>query len=405
MRGFRIAASPAVLRSQQSRRNRFDFFNLYRLVACAMKTDLGNELEIDLPIYAFSHCRDVVAAVTKAGGLGVLGAAWMTPEELSMSIDWIEKKVDGKPFGVDLVFPGTGGDEKTAEEYLKQIPQTHIEYVTKVLDDGGLSDVSVAERDAHMSAWATKMAMTNRKSQDQLDIVLSKKVSCVVGALGVTPASVVRQAHARGMKVGALVGNAKHTGKQVDAGVDFVIAQGTEAGGSVGSIASMVLWPQVVEAAKGRPVLAAGGVTRGSQILAALALGCQGVWIGSLWLGTAESDLNMEMREKLFQSESTDATLSYGMTGKQCRVLNTEYMKAWARPDAPKPLKWPMQSILGGYPFKRAERAHNMNYWSYACGQAIGDMHGHTTVKGEFERMLNEYLEALGRLNVTTAVE
>jgi NAD(P)H-dependent flavin oxidoreductase YrpB (nitropropane dioxygenase family) len=370
-----------------------------------MKTELGSQFGIDLPIYAFSHCRDVVAAVTKAGGLGVLGAAWMTPDELAMSIDWIEKQVDGKPFGVDLVFPGTGGDEKSPEEYLKQIPESHLSFVKNVLDEAGVADMPEADRNAYMAEYATKMSMTNKKSQEQLDVVLSKPVSCVVGALGVTPDWVVKQAHARGIKVGALVGSGRHASKQKDAGVDFMVAQGTEAGGSVGSIASMVLWPQVVEAAAGLPVLAAGGVTRGSHILAALALGCQGVWIGSLWLGTAESDLNMEMREKLFQSESEDATLSFAMTGKQCRILNTDYMKAWAQPGAPKPLKWPMQSILGGYPFKRAERSHNMDYWSYSVGQAIGDMKGHTTVKGEFERLLNEYLEALDALNAKTSYE
>lgn len=370
-----------------------------------MKTELGSQFGIDLPIYAFSHCRDVVAAVTKAGGLGVLGAAWMTPDELAMSIDWIEKQVDDKPFGVDLVFPGTGGDEKSPEEYLKQIPESHLSFVKNVLDEAGVADMPEADRNAYMAEYATKMSMTNKKSQEQLEVVLSKPVSCVVGALGVTPDWVVKQAHARGIKVGALVGSGRHASKQKDAGVDFMVAQGTEAGGSVGSIASMVLWPQVVEAAAGLPVLAAGGVTRGSHILAALALGCQGVWIGSLWLGTAESDLNMEMREKLFQSESEDATLSFAMTGKQCRILNTDYMKAWAQPGAPKPLKWPMQSILGGYPFKRAERSHNMDYWSYSVGQAIGDMKGHTTVKGEFERLLNEYLEALDALNAKTSYE
>ncbi|ACC73943.1 nitronate monooxygenase [Paraburkholderia phymatum] len=371
-----------------------------------MKTELGAQFGIDLPIYAFSHCRDVVAAVTKAGGLGVLGAAWLTPEELEMSIEWIEKEVGGKPFGVDLVFPGTGGDEKSPEEYLKQIPQSHLSFVKNLLDEAGIPDFPSADRDEFMSEWAQKMSMTNKKSQEQLEVTLGKKsVSCVVGALGVTPDWVVKEAHSRGVKVGALVGSARHASKQKAAGVDFLVAQGTEAGGSVGSIASMVLWPQVVEAAAGVPVLAAGGVTRGSHILAALALGCQGVWVGSLWLGTAESDLNMEMREKLFQSESEDARLSFAMTGKQCRVLNTKYMDAWSQPDAPKPLKWPMQSILGGYPFKRAERSHNMDYWSYSVGQAIGDMKGHTTVKGEFERLLNEYLEALDRLNATTAIE
>lgn len=370
-----------------------------------MRTPLAKELGIELPIFAFSHCRDVVAAVTKAGGMGVLGAAWMTAEELDMSIDWIERQVDGKPFGVDLVFPGTGGDEKSPEEYLKEIPESHLNYVKGLLDDAGIPDLTPADRDEFMAEYAQKMAMTNKKSQAQLDIALGKSVGLVVGALGVTPDWVIGEAHARGVRVGALVGSAKHAARQREAGVDVMVAQGTEAGGSVGSVSSMVLWPQIVEAAQGRPVLAAGGVSRGSQILAALSLGCQGVWIGSLWLGTAESELSLEMRERLFAAESVDAQLSKAMTGKQGRMLRTKYVEAWAGPDAPKPLTWPMQSILCGYPFKRAERGRNLDYWTYSVGQVVGDMKGHTTVKGEFERMLGEYVEALETLEAVTALE
>lgn len=370
-----------------------------------MKTELSQEFGIELPIYAFSHCRDVVAAVTKAGGLGVLGAAWMTADELAINIDWIKKQVDGKPFGVDLVFPGTGGDEKSPEEYVKLIPESHLSFMKKVLDDAGIPDISAEDRNEFLLEYAQKMAMTNIKSQAQLDVALSKKVSCIVGALGVTPDWVVKQAHAQGVKVGALVGSGKHAGKQKEAGVDFLVAQGTEAGGSVGSISSMVLWPQVVEAARGLPVLGAGGVTRGSHILAALAMGCQGVWTGSLWLGTAEADLNLEMQDMLFKAESEEAKISYAMTGKQGRMLSTEFVKAWERPGAPKPLQWPMQSILCGYPFRRAERGHNLNYWTHSVGQALGELKARTTVKAEFERILNEYLEALEALGAKTSYE
>ena len=316
-----------------------------------MQTHLARQFGIELPIFAFSHCRDVVAAVTKAGGMGVLGAAWMTAEELEMSIDWIVREVGGKQFGVDLVFPGTHGEEKSPEEYLKQIPEAYFSFVKKLLDDAGISDFSPAERTAFMSDYAKKMAMTQKKSRHQLEVALSKSVTFIVGALGLTPRWVIDTAHARGIQIGALVGSAKHAEKQRSTGVDVLVAQGTEAGGSVGSVSSMVLWPQVVQAAQSLPVLAAGGISRGSHILAALALGCQGVWMGSLWLGTAESDLNVEMREKLFGAHSEDAQLSKVLTGKQGRMLRTKYVDAWSRPDAPAPLEWPMQSILGGYPF------------------------------------------------------
>jgi NAD(P)H-dependent flavin oxidoreductase YrpB (nitropropane dioxygenase family) len=216
---------------------------------------------------------------------------------------------------------------------------------------------------------------------------------------------VVEEAHSKGVQVGALVGTGKHAAKQREAGVDVLVAQGTEAGGSVGNIASMVLWPQVVEAAQGLPVLAAGGITRGSQILAALSLGCQGVWLGSLWLGTAESDLSIEGREKLFAAQSEDAVVANVMTGKQGRMLRTSYVEAWQKPDAPKLLTWPMQSIMNGYVYKRAERGHNLDYWTYAVGQAVGEMKEHTTCKSEIERMLTEYVAALEHLNTVTTFE
>jgi NAD(P)H-dependent flavin oxidoreductase YrpB (nitropropane dioxygenase family) len=371
-----------------------------------MRTELAEQLGIDVPIFAFSHCRDVVAAVTKAGGLGVLGAAWMTPDELEMNIAWVEKEVRGKPFGVDLVFPGTGGDEKSPQEYLGSIPSSHLDFVTDLLDQGGLSDVTPEDRDAFMVENAEKMAMTNQKSREQLEISLAHpSVSMIVGALGVTPREVVEAAHAKDVLVGALVGTAEHAAKQRDAGVDFLVAQGTEAGGSVGTVASMVLWPQVVEAAQGLPVLAAGGVSRGSQILAALALGCQGVWLGSLWLGTAESELSVEARERLFAARSQDAVLANVMTGKQGRMLRTTYVDAWQGDTAPSLLTWPMQSILNGYSYMRAERAHNLDYWTYAVGQVVGDMTGHTTVASEMTRLMTEYLDALERFSAVSGLD
>jgi NAD(P)H-dependent flavin oxidoreductase YrpB (nitropropane dioxygenase family) len=297
------------------------------------------------------------------------------------------------------VFPGTGDDEKSPEEYLASIPDDYMSFVKHMLDDGGLSDLTPQDRDQYMAENAQKMAMTNKKSHDQLDLTLARpSVSLIVGALGVTPDWVVKDAHSRNVQVGALVGTGRHAAKQVEAGVDMLIAQGTEAGGSVGDVASMVLWPQVVEAAAGVPVLAAGGISRGSQILAALAMGCQGVWLGSLWLGTAESELSVEAREKLFAASSDDAVLANVMTGKQGRMLRTKYVDTWQAPESPAPLTWPMQSILNGYSYKRAERAKDLDYWTYAVGQVVGDMKGHTTVKREIERLLNEYGDALEEL-------
>lgn len=371
-----------------------------------MRTEITRTLDIEVPIFAFSHCRDVVASVTKAGGFGVLGAAWMTPDELEMSIEWLEKEVNGRPFGVDLVFPGTGGDEKTPAQYAAAIPADQLEFVNQLMRDAGIPDITEEMQREFIAESASKLSMTHEKSHAQLEISLAHpSVKAVVGALGVTPDWVVDEAHAKGIQVGALVGSGRHAAKQRDAGVDFMVAQGTEAGGSVGSIASTVLWPQVVEAAAGVPVLAAGGVSRGSQILSAFALGCQGVWLGSLWLGTTEAELNEEQRERLVRAESEDAVISKMMTGKQGRMLRTKYTEGWQNPGAPHHLAWPLQSILWGYANTRAERGHTLDYWTYSVGQMVSDIKATTTVKAEMTRLIDEYLEALEALETVTAMD
>jgi NAD(P)H-dependent flavin oxidoreductase YrpB (nitropropane dioxygenase family) len=368
-----------------------------------MRTTCAEAFGIEVPIFAFSHCRDVVAAVTKTGGMGVLGAAWMTPDELEMSLKWIDGEVGGRPYGVDLVFPGTFQDVDGTEDLVSLLPRSHRAFVDRLLDDAGIARLSEHERASFMRAYAQKMAMTPRKSEQQFEIVLRHPARFIVGALGVPPASIVEAAHGKGIKVGALVGSAKHTMKQREAGVDVVVAQGTEAGGSVGAISSLVLWPQVVEAAGPMPVLAAGGIGRGSQILAALAIGAAGVWLGSIWLGTRESELAPEMKQRLFAAASEDAVLSRALTGKPGRMLRSRYQEAWDAPGAPMPLTFPLQSILGGDPFKRAERAGQLDYWTYSVGQIVGDMTEETTVRQVMERLLTEYVEALERLKTVTS--
>jgi len=364
-----------------------------------MRTKLVEQFGIEVPIFAFSHCRDVVAAVTKAGGMGILGAAWMTPDEFEMSLKWLDKEVGGRPYGVDLVFPGSVQEaDGGTDQYLSMLPPTHQEFVDQLLDAAGAGRLSESDRQEFMREFASKMAMTPKKSEAQLEIALNHPAKFVVGALGVTPRNIIDAAHARGMQVGALVGNVRHAIKQRDAGVDVLVAQGTEAGGSVGSVSSMVLWPQVVEAVAPMPVLAAGGVGRGSQILAALGLGAAGVWTGSIWLGTKESELTPEMKQRLFEADSEDAVISYSMTGKQGRMLRSRYTEAWEAPGAPQPLKFPLQSILLGYPNRRAERSNRMDYWTYSVGQIVGDMKTELTVRQVFEQLLNEYVEALDRL-------
>jgi NAD(P)H-dependent flavin oxidoreductase YrpB (nitropropane dioxygenase family) len=370
-----------------------------------MQTAATRMFGIDLPIFAFSHCRDVVVEASRAGGMGVLGAAWMTPEELEMSLTWIDRHVEGKPYGVDVVFPGTFAaleDERDPELIL---PQAHRDFVTNLIDSADIPALPADDIRVFAKEHAKKMKMTPRDSERSLQIALRHPIKFVVSAMGVPPKHVVDSVHDLGIKVGALVGSVNHAIKQRDAGTDVLIAQGSEAGGHVGKVSSLVLWPQLVDTVAPMPVLAAGGIGRGRQFAAAMALGVAGIWCGSIWLGSKESELSSDLKEQLFKASSEDAVVSRALTGKPCRILRSKYTDAWERAGAPSPLAFPLQSILAGEPMRRAERARRLEYWTYAVGQIVGDMKHETTVRQIFADLLSEYVETMDHMEGLTADE
>jgi NAD(P)H-dependent flavin oxidoreductase YrpB (nitropropane dioxygenase family) len=370
-----------------------------------MRTAVTEMFGIDLPIFAFSHCRDVVVEASRAGGMGILGAAWMTPDELEVALKWIDEHVAGKPYGVDVVFPGTFAALDSDPDPERILPHEHRAFVSRLIDRAQIPPLPTDDAAAFGKEHAVKMNMTPSESERALEIALRHPVKFVVGALGVPPKHVIDAVHARGIKVGALVGSVTHARKQRDAGVDVVIAQGSEAGGHVGKVSSLVLWPQVVDAVAPMPVLAAGGIGRGRQFAAAMALGAAGIWCGSIWLGTRESELSPDMKEQLFRASSEDSVVSRALTGKPCRLLRSAYTEAWDGAGAPEPLTFPLQSILAGEPLRRAERARRLDYWTYAVGQIVGDMKSETTVRQVFTDILTEYVETIDRVHGLIADE
>ena len=359
-----------------------------------MRTPVTEMFGIELPIFAFSHCRDVVLEASRAGGMGILGAAWMTPQELEVSLKWIDERVGGRPYGVDIVFPGSFQPLSGDRDPEHILPAGHRAFVSGLLDRAGIPDLPPDDAAAFAREFAAKINMTPQDSERSLEIALAHPLKFVVSAMGLAPKQAVDRIHARGVKVGALIGSVKHAARQREIGVDVLIAQGSEAGGHVGQVSSMVLWPQVVDAVAPLPVLAAGGIARGRQFAAAMALGAAGIWCGSIWLGTRESDLTPEMKARLFAARAEDSIVSRALSGKPCRVLKTKYTEAWDSPGAPAPLTFPLQSILGGPPMHRAERAHQLDYWTYAVGQVVGDMNAETSVRQIFADLQTEYVEA-----------
>jgi NAD(P)H-dependent flavin oxidoreductase YrpB (nitropropane dioxygenase family) len=341
-----------------------------------VRTAVCDKFGIEFPIFAFSHCRDVVAAVSRAGGFGVLGALAFTPEELEIELAWIDDHIEGKPYGVDLVMPanyvGAGGVQPDAAELRAMIPQEHWDFVDSILGEFGIPPLP---DDYDERARAAGLGVDDQATRAVEVTLKHEGVRLLVNALGPPPKEVVDKAHEHGVLVAALVGSRRHAEKQVEQGVDVIVAQGTEAGGHTGDISTMVLVPEVVDAVGDDvPVLAAGGIGTGRQMAASLALGAQGAWTGSIWLTVAEADTPKEAQDNILAADSRATVRSRAMTGKPARQLRTAWTEAWEREDAPKTLPMPLQGILYGEMARRVTRAHNRELAGFPVGQIVGRM-------------------------------
>ncbi|HUN53296.1 MAG TPA: nitronate monooxygenase family protein [Candidatus Sulfotelmatobacter sp.] len=364
-----------------------------------MRTRITEMFGIELPIFAFSHCRDVVAGVSKAGGMGVLGCAYQTPEQLAQELRWIDEHVDGRPYGIDLLLPS--GYERSAPPKLTRadIPRVQADYMRRFCDAAGLPPLPADEAEAMIDRELAKLHFTPEQAGELLDVALRHPVRLVVSALGAPSKELVERLHGLGIKVGSMVGKVEHALRQRAAGVDLIIAQGGEAGGHSGQIASMILWPQVVDAVAPLPVLAAGGIGRGRQMAAALTLGAEGIWCGSLWLSTRESELIPELKERFFAARAEDAVQSRSRTGKPVRMLRSKLTEAWEAPDAPTFLPMPLQTAAMIESRLRAERARAKDFLTYPVGQIVGDMHEERSCRQVIYDILTELVEAAERLN------
>jgi NAD(P)H-dependent flavin oxidoreductase YrpB (nitropropane dioxygenase family) len=367
-----------------------------------MKTDLCDRLGIEFPIFAFTHCRDVVAAVSQTGGFGVLGAVGFSPEQLAIELEWIDAHVGDKPYGVDIVIPGKyeGMGEmdpaKLEAELKKMIPLQHREFCAKILADHGVPELPSDEPRRHeLLGW------TQATATPQVEVALRHpKVKLIANALGTPPKEVIDQIHSAGRLVAALCGSAYQGKKHVAAGVDIIIAQGTEGGGHTGEIGSMVLWPEVIDAVAPVPVLAAGGIGHGRQIAAALAMGAQGVWTGSIWLSVEEAEASPSQLESYFQATSKDTVRSRSWTGKPARMLRNDWTEAWEQPGAPKYLGMPLQGMLVSEAMARVHRypkaAQKVAF--NPVGQIVGSMNEQRQTREVIYDLVSEYFEAVERL-------
>jgi NAD(P)H-dependent flavin oxidoreductase YrpB (nitropropane dioxygenase family) len=375
-----------------------------------MNSRICQRLGVEFPLFAFSHCRDVVAEVSRAGGFGVLGAAGHTPESLDIELKWIDEHVGGAPYGVDLIVPTSMDDKEgnlTPAEVEARIPPEHKAYVERILAENGIATDDLWARPVG-DGFARGMRETGAAAV--LDVAFDHPIKLIVNALGVPPRIMMERARREGVAVAALTGAREHAIKHAEAGVDILVVSGTEAGGHCGEVSTLVLVPEVIEALVPYgdvPVLAAGGIVTGRQMAACMAMGAAGAWTGSVWLTTAEAETNPVVKEKMLAANSRQTVRSRSRTGKYTRQLRSAWTDAWQAPDAPDPLPMPLQSLVSEPALRKLDKLaaagdpgakRLATYW---VGQGVGLMNATQSVRAVVMEFMADYAAAAERLAAT----
>ena len=373
-----------------------------------MNSKICELLDIEFPLVAFTHCRDVVVAVSKAGGCGVLGAVGMSPEQLEKELKWIDDHIDGKPYGVDVLIPNKMVDQSEkfdADKLKNMIPQEYADYRADILENHDIEAAELRTIDTAGSSFAQNTKADGAKAL--LDVAFSHPIKLIANALGVPPDWMLEMGKENDVKVAALLGTAQHAINQVKAGVDILVVSGTEAGGHCGSVSTMVLIPEVHKAIQPYgdvPILAAGGIVTGQQMAAAMAMGASGAWCGSVWLTTVESEVPPVIKEKMVAANSSETVRSRSRTGKHSRQLVSPWTDAWESDKAPDPLPMPLQPMVAEPALQKvnklAEGGHEgarelSTYW---VGQGVGLMNATISASDVVQEFKQDFISAYERL-------
>ena len=377
-----------------------------------MDNRICDMLGIEFPLIAFTHCRDVVTEVSKAGGFGILGAAGLSPEELEIELCWIDEHIDNMPYGVDLIVPNkfTGkGEGSTPDQFLAALPEKHKTFANQILCT---HDIKPGEPDQKFMAEQIQRShnLTVDGAIAHMNVAFAHPIKLIANALGVPPTEMLAQAQENNVKVAALVGAKSHAINQVHAGVDILVAAGGEAGGHCGGVSTMVLVPEIHEAIQevgNIPILAAGGIVTGRQMAACMAMGASGAWCGSVWLTTTEAETAPVVKEKMLAATSSDTVRSRSRTGKHSRQLRSPWTDAWERTDAPEPLAMPLQGLISepalNKVHKLSESGHEgaQNLATYWVGQGVGLMNTTQSVRNVVYEFKQDFIAAYERLAKT----
>lgn len=372
-----------------------------------MNSKICELLEIEFPLVAFTHCRDVVVAVSKAGGCGVLGAVGMSPEQLEKELKWIDDHIDGKPYGVDVLIPNKmiGRDEKfDAEKLVAMIPQEYADFRADVLENNDIEASELRTIDTGGSGFAANTQSGGAKAL--LDVAFNHPIKLIANALGVPPDWMLQMGKDNDVKVAALLGTAQHAINQVKAGVDILVVSGTEAGGHCGSVPTMILIPEVHEAIQPYgdvPILAAGGIVTGKQMAAAMSMGASGAWCGSVWLTTIESEVDPVIKEKMIAANSSQTVRSRSRTGKHSRQLQSTWTDAWESDKAPEPLPMPLQPMVAEPALQKVNKlaagGHEgaQDLATYWVGQGVGLMNQSISASDVVQDFKEDFIGAYER--------
>jgi NAD(P)H-dependent flavin oxidoreductase YrpB (nitropropane dioxygenase family) len=374
-----------------------------------MNSKICELLEIEFPLVAFTHCRDVVVAVSKAGGCGVLGAVGMSPEQLEKELKWIDDHIDGKPYGVDVLIPNKmiGRDEKfDAEKLVAMIPQEYADFRADVLENNDIEASELRTIDTGGSGFAANTQSGEAKAL--LDVAFNHPIKLIANALGVPPDWMLQMGKDNDVKVAALLGTAQHAINQVKAGVDILVVSGTEAGGHCGSVPTMILIPEVHEAIQPYgdvPILAAGGIVTGKQMAAAMSMGASGAWCGSVWLTTIESEVDPVIKEKMIAANSSQTVRSRSRTGKHSRQLQSTWTDAWESDKAPEPLPMPLQPMVAEPALQKVNKlaagGHEgaQDLATYWVGQGVGLMNQSISASDVVQDFKEDFIGAYERMS------
>ncbi len=371
-----------------------------------MQSPICAMLGIEFPLLAFSHCRDVVVAVSKAGGMGVFGAASLPPERLEEELAWIDDHIGGRPYGVDLIVPNSFAGKGEGRRELPPIPDAHKAFVAELLSKHGVDD-------ANLALPATGGSLGDNMREDGaaklLEVAFRHPIGLIANALGVPPQLMLDLGKQHNVPVAALVGTRDHALTQVRAGVDILVVAGGEAGGHCGEVATMVLVPEVAAAVEAvgasTPILAAGGIVTGRQMAAAMAMGAHGAWTGSVWLTTAEAETNPVVKEKMLAASSRDTVRSKSRTGKPSRQLRSPWTDAWEAEDAPTPLPMPLQSLVSEPALRKVDKLSEGGHEgakalaTYWVGQGVGLMNEAMGAGQVVQQFKEDWIAACERLN------